>query len=50
MISAIFTRSGGPPAAVKALCVITPGAIGPHYFREAAEIARYTGCIDFLID
>ena len=23
---------------VKAFCVITPGAIGPHYFREAAEV------------
>ena len=23
---------------VKALCVITPAAIGPHYFREAAEV------------
>ena len=23
---------------VKALCVITPGAIGPQYFREAAEV------------
>jgi quercetin dioxygenase-like cupin family protein len=24
----------------KALCVITPAAIGPEFFREAAEIAR----------
>jgi hypothetical protein len=23
---------------VKALCVITPAALGPQYFREAAEI------------
>ena len=23
---------------VKALCVITPAAIGPHYFRESAEV------------
>ena len=23
---------------VKALCVITPAAIGPQYFREAAEV------------
>jgi hypothetical protein len=22
----------------KALCVITPGAIGPQYFRETAEV------------
>jgi quercetin dioxygenase-like cupin family protein len=25
---------------VKALCVITPAAIGPQYFREVAEVAR----------
>lgn len=25
---------------VKALCVITPAAIGPQYFREVAELAR----------
>jgi quercetin dioxygenase-like cupin family protein len=25
---------------VKALCVITPAAIGPQYFREAAEVIR----------
>lgn len=25
---------------VKALCVITPAAIGPQYFREAAEVLR----------
>ena len=24
----------------KALCVITPAAIGPEYFREAFEVAR----------
>jgi len=23
---------------VKALCVITPAALGPQYFREAAEV------------
>jgi hypothetical protein len=34
---------------VKALCVITPAAIGPQYFRETAEVinaapdARATG-------
>jgi quercetin dioxygenase-like cupin family protein len=27
---------------VKALCVITPAAIGPHYFREAAEVINAT--------
>ena len=26
--------------AVKALCVISPAAIGPEYFREAAEVMR----------
>lgn len=25
---------------VKALCVITPAALGPHYFREAAEVMK----------
>jgi len=25
---------------VKALCVITPAALGPQYFREVAEVAR----------
>jgi len=25
---------------VKALCVITPAAIGPQYFREAAEVIK----------
>ena len=25
---------------VKALCVITPAALGPQYFREAAEVIR----------
>jgi quercetin dioxygenase-like cupin family protein len=25
---------------VKALCVITPAALGPQYFREAAEVVR----------
>lgn len=28
---------------VKALCVITPAAIGPQYFREAAEVLRAAG-------
>jgi quercetin dioxygenase-like cupin family protein len=27
----------------KALCVITPAAIGPQYFREAAEVIREAG-------
>jgi quercetin dioxygenase-like cupin family protein len=27
---------------VKALCVITPAAIGPQYFREAAEVINAT--------
>jgi quercetin dioxygenase-like cupin family protein len=27
----------------KALCVITPAAIGPEYFREAFEVARAAG-------
>ena len=27
---------------VKALCVITPAAIGPHFFREAAEVINAT--------
>ena len=31
-----FDNSGEPDA--KALCVITPAAIGPQYFREAAEV------------
>jgi uncharacterized cupin superfamily protein len=25
---------------VKALCVITPAAIGPQYFRDSAEVIR----------
>ena len=25
---------------VKALCAITPGALGPQYFREAAEVIK----------
>jgi quercetin dioxygenase-like cupin family protein len=33
-----FDNDGGK--AVKALCVITPAAIGPQYFREAAEVAN----------
>jgi len=28
---------------VKALCVITPAAIGPQYFREAAEVIKAAG-------
>jgi quercetin dioxygenase-like cupin family protein len=28
---------------VKVLCVVTPGAIGPQYFREAAEAAKAAG-------
>ncbi len=31
-----FDNNGSQDA--KALCVITPAAIGPHYFREAAEV------------
>ena len=31
-----FANHGSQQA--KALCVITPGAIGPEYFREAAEV------------
>jgi quercetin dioxygenase-like cupin family protein len=27
---------------VKALCVITPAAIGPQYFRDAAEVMKVT--------
>jgi quercetin dioxygenase-like cupin family protein len=33
-----FDNNGGKDA--KALCVITPAAIGPQYFREAFEIAN----------
>jgi quercetin dioxygenase-like cupin family protein len=28
---------------VKALCVITPAALGPQYFRDAAEVVREAG-------
>ncbi len=28
---------------VKTVCVITPAAIGPQYFREAAEVANAAG-------
>ena len=28
---------------VKALCVITPAALGPQYFREAAEVIKVAG-------
>lgn len=31
-----FDNNGGQDA--KALCVITPAAIGPQYFRESAEV------------
>jgi len=31
-----FDNNGSPDA--KALCVITPAAIGPQYFRESAEV------------
>jgi quercetin dioxygenase-like cupin family protein len=31
-----FDKNGSQD--VKALCVITPAAIGPQYFREAAEV------------
>ena len=31
-----FDNNGNQDA--KALCVITPAAIGPQYFREAAEV------------
>ena len=31
-----FDNNGSQEA--KALCVITPAAIGPQYFREAAEV------------
>ena len=33
-----FDNSGNRD--VKALCVITPAALGPQFFREAAELAR----------
>lgn len=33
-----FDNDGSENA--KALCVITPAAIGPQYFREVAEVAR----------
>jgi quercetin dioxygenase-like cupin family protein len=33
-----FDNNGGQDA--KALCVITPAAIGPQYFREVAEVAK----------
>jgi len=28
---------------VKALCVITPAALGPQYFREAAQLINAAG-------
>jgi len=33
-----FDNNGGKD--VKALCVITPAAIGPRYFRESAEVLK----------
>ena len=33
-----FDNHGSEDA--KSLCVVTPAAIGPQYFREAAEVAR----------
>src|SRR5690348_1113410 len=36
-----FDNNGSRDA--KALCVITPAAIGPQYFREAAEAIRSAG-------
>jgi quercetin dioxygenase-like cupin family protein len=33
-----FDNNGGQDA--KALCVITPAAIGPQYFRESAEVIK----------
>src|SRR5215813_8721604 len=33
-----FDNNGGQNA--QALCVITPAALGPQYFREAAEVLR----------
>jgi quercetin dioxygenase-like cupin family protein len=35
-----FDNNGGQDA--KALCVITPAAIGPQYFRESAEVINAT--------
>lgn len=35
-----FDNHGGEDA--KALCVVTPAAIGPQYFREVAEVGRAT--------
>ena len=36
-----FDNNGSQDA--KALCAITPAAIGPQYFREAAEVVRAAG-------
>src|SRR6476620_7556808 len=36
-----FDNNGGQD--VKALCVITPAAIGPQYFRESAEVINAAG-------
>ncbi len=36
-----FDNNGGRDA--KALCVITPAAIGPQYFRESAEVINAAG-------
>ncbi len=35
---AIHRLDNNGPKDVKALCVITPAAIGPQYFRESAEV------------
>ena len=36
-----FDNQGASP--VKVLCVITPAAIGPEYFRECADVLRAAG-------
>ena len=36
-----FDNNG--PDAVKALCIVTPAAIGPQYFRESAEVIDAAG-------
>lgn len=37
---AVHRFDNNTDADVRALCVITPAAIGPEYFRECAEVAR----------
>ena len=39
-----FDNNGGQD--VKGLCVITPAAIGPQYFREVAEVIQRSGWRD----